>query len=137
MPFLTGILVAIGVAVFARLSGFDRQKVFYPVVLVVVASYYLLFAAMAGGGGMVPELIGFAVFTIVAVIGFRTSLWIAAAGLAAHGLFDYFRHLVIPGRGVPHWWPDFCMGFDVAAGALLALMLIWATAKSRNGAISS
>ena len=65
----------------------------------------------------------FAIFAGLAALGFRWSLWAVAAGLAAHGLFDVFRHLALAGRGVPGWWPDFCMGFDVAAGAWLALLL--------------
>src|SRR5262249_58832583 len=47
-PYVVGIVLSIGVAVFARWVGFDRERAFYPTVLIVIASYYVLFAAMIG-----------------------------------------------------------------------------------------
>mgnify|MGYP003294210410 CR=1 FL=1 len=38
----------VGVALFARYVGFDRDRAFYPTVMIVIASYYVLFAAMSG-----------------------------------------------------------------------------------------
>jgi hypothetical protein len=79
---------------------------------------------MAGGAGLAAELAGFAVFAAFAVLGFRISLWLVAAGLMLHGVFDLTRHLLLEVHGAPAWWPDFCMGFDVTAGVLLAGMLL-------------
>ena len=124
MAILIGLGVALAVAAFGRISGMDRDRAFYSVILIVVASYYLLFSAMAGGAGLPVELLFFALFAGAATIGFRTSPWIVAAGLALHGLFDVTRHWVVAGSGVPDWWPAFCMGFDVLAGAGLALILL-------------
>lgn len=125
MPLLVGLILAPLVALFARLTGLDRDRAFYPVVLIVVGHYYILFAAMAGGAGLGVELAGFAVFATLAVLGFRISLWFVAAGLMLHGLFDFTRHLLLEGHGAPVWWPDFCMAFDVAAGVVLAAMLLF------------
>ncbi len=125
MPLLIGFCLAVGVAVFARVVGFDRDRAFYPVVLIVVASIYVLFAVLVGGGAALwRELAQFAFFAAVAVVGFRTSLWIVAAGLALHGLFDFSRHLFLSGQGVPPWWPDFCGGYDIAAGGILAAIIV-------------
>lgn len=130
MPFLIGIVLAAAVAISARIVGFDRDRAFYPTVLIVVGSFYVLFAVMAGGGpGLVTELLGFAVFAGLAVWGFRTSLWIVAAGLAAHGVFDFVRHNSFPGPGAPEWWPGFCGGYDVAAAIALAAILLTASKK--------
>jgi hypothetical protein len=123
-PALIGVVAAVTVAIFARIIGFDRERVFYPVVLIVVGSYYDLFAIMGGGEGLVLETIGFVVFAAAAAIGFRTSLWIVVAGLAAHGVFDFFHHALIENPGVPDWWPSWCLGYDVAAAACLS-GLIW------------
>ncbi|MEP7130347.1 MAG: hypothetical protein ABI770_04385, partial [Sphingomicrobium sp.] len=123
MPALVGIGLALAVALFARIVGFDRERVFYPVVLVVVASYYALFAVMAGGASLVPESIGFVFFTAAAAIGFRTSLWVVVAGLAGHGVFDFFHHALVENSGVPTWWPTWCLAYDVAAAACLAALL--------------
>ncbi|HEX7930253.1 MAG TPA: hypothetical protein VF470_05030 [Sphingomicrobium sp.] len=130
MPLLIGIVLAVVVAVFARVVGFDRDRAFYPTVLIIVGALYVLFAVMAGGGpGLVPELIGFAIFAGLAVVGFRTSLWIVAAGLAAHGVFDFVRYNWFPGPGAPEWWPGFCGGYDVAAAIALAAILVTANKK--------
>lgn len=125
MPILIGLGVAAGVAAFAHLSGFDRERSFYATVLVVVGSYYVLFATMAGATeDLVPELAFFALFTAAAVTGFRFSMWIVVAGLAAHGLFDFVRGSLPAGSGVPAWWPGFCGSYDVAAAAILAGIIL-------------
>ena len=124
MPAVVGISLAIIVAIYARLTGFDRDRAFYPVVLVVVASYYDLFAVMGGtGADLIAETIGFVIFAAVASVGFRTSLWIVVAGLAGHGLFDFLHHALIPNPGVPSWWPAWCAAYDVTAAACLGLLL--------------
>jgi hypothetical protein len=104
--------------------GFDRDKAFYPTVLIIVGALYVLFAVMAGGGGLAIELLFFAIFAALAVAGFKSSLWIAAAGLALHGLFDWVRHAFLPGSGVPTFWPAFCGSYDVAAAIILAALLV-------------
>ena len=125
MPVMVGIVLAAAVAVFARTTVLDRDRAFYPVVTIVVASYYALFAAMAGGGRvLLAELVGVIAFTAAAVVGFRTSLWVVAAALAGHGLYDLVHHQLIANPGVPPWWPGFCFGYDVAAGAILAGLLL-------------
>jgi hypothetical protein len=107
------------------LTGFDRDRVFYATVVIVVAHYYILFAAMgASNSVLLAESAGAAAFIILAVIGFKKSLWIVAAALAGHGVFDSFHHLIIHNPGVPAWWPGFCMSFDVLAGAFLAVLLL-------------
>jgi hypothetical protein len=124
MPIFVGVALALAVAAFARITGLDRDRAFYPVVLIVVAHYYVLFAVLAGGDGLFAELAIFAIFAVIAVLGFRISLWLAAAGLALHGLFDLTRHLLISAHGVPQYWPAFCMAFDLAAPTVLAAILL-------------
>lgn len=125
MPLLIGVSLALGVAIFARLVGFDRERVFYPVVLIVVASYYALFAVMGGSTAELwAEIAIFGLFAAIAALGFRVNLWWAVAGLAAHGVSDFFHRIFVAGRGVPEWWPPFCLGYDLAAAACLAGLLI-------------
>src|SRR3954467_15696869 len=109
LPYVVGAVLSIGVALFARRVGFDRDRAFYATVLIVVASYYVLFAVMGGGGNvLVAELLGMSVFGAAAVLGFKLSPWIVAAGLAGHGVFDSFHGRVITNPGMPAWWPAFC-----------------------------
>jgi hypothetical protein len=64
-----------------------------------------------------------ALFIAAAVIGFRSSLWIVAVALAAHGIFDFVHGKIIANPGVPDFWPAFCGAYDVVAGAYLAWLL--------------
>ena len=133
-PLLVGAIVAVAVVLFARATGFDRSPAFYPTVLIVTASYYPLFAVIYGAGAeLAQESAVMALFIALAVIGFRTSLWVVAAGFIAHGLFDVVRHSLLEGQGVPHAWPAFCLAFDVvAAGGASFSGLAWPSTTGRR-----
>jgi hypothetical protein len=124
MEYLIGAVLAAAVCAFAMLAGFDRDRVFYPTLLIVVATYYILFAVMGSSmTALAIETLVAAAFLILALAGFKKNLWLIAAALAGHGIFDFFHHLLIPNPGVPVWWPGFCMSFDVLAGGFLAVLL--------------
>jgi len=130
MGYAIGFLLAILVSGFARLVGLDRDRSFYPTVLIVVASYYVLFAVMGGSTrALVLESTTMGAFVVMAVAGLTRSSWIVVAGLAAHGVFDFFHAHVVGNPGVPDWWPAFCMAYDVAAAVSLAYLSI----PSRHG----
>ena len=121
---LVGLLLALSVGLLGTASGLDRDRAYYPVIAIVVASYYALFAVMGGSTqALMGELLAGVLFAAAAIVGFRRSLWITAAALAAHGLFDYVHADVVRNPGVPPWWPAFCLAFDVTAGAYLAWRL--------------
>jgi hypothetical protein len=44
--------------------------------------------------------------------------------MMGHGVFDSVHHWFIENPGVPHWWPGFCLAFDVILGAWLAPRLM-------------
>jgi hypothetical protein len=122
--FCIGALLALGVGLLAHAFGYDRDRSFYAVVLTVVGSIYPLFAVMAGGHKLIPEVACFAVFAGLAATGFRTSLWIVAAGLLLHGVFDFVRHAFVAAPGAPEWWPAFCGAYDVIAAVGVAMLLL-------------
>ncbi|MGZ8998712.1 MAG: hypothetical protein ACXW2T_07650 [Allosphingosinicella sp.] len=125
LPWLCGVLIALAVSAFAALVGLDRDRSFYPTVLIVIAVYYDLFAVMSGStAALMVEIVASLPFAAVAVIGFRRSPWIVAAGLAAHGVFDYFHADLIENPGVPAWWPAWCLAYDIAAAACLAWIIV-------------
>ena len=66
---------------------------------------------------------GYTVFVVVAVVGFKGSLWWTAAALAGHGVMDIFHGSIVANPGVPPFWPAFCSGYDIAAAAYLAWLL--------------
>ena len=124
MEYLIGFALALSVSLFARIAGLDRDRAFYPTVLIVIASYYCLFAAMGGGPrALLVESAVTAVFVAAAALGFRRNLWLVAAALLAHGVFDWFHDGLIANPGVPAWWPMFCLTYDVAAALCLAWLL--------------
>jgi hypothetical protein len=127
MAYIIGIVLALVVSVFAAMTGFDRDRAFYPTVLIVIALYYVLFAVIGGSAhALLVESLLMTVFLTLAVVGFRFSLSIVAAALAAHGVFDAVHGLLVTNPGVPTWWPAFCLGYDVtAAGAMAWLLRLW------------
>jgi hypothetical protein len=119
-----GVSLALGVGVLFTTLRLDRDRAFYPTVTIVIASYYILFAVMgASTRTVVLESLAGAVFLLLAVYGFRSSLWLVVAALAAHGIFDLVHGAAISNPGVPTWWPEFCLGFDVTAAVYLAWLL--------------
>jgi len=124
-PVLIGIGLAPVIVVLGRLSGMDRDRAMYPISLIVIAAYYVLFATMGGAQALPSELIAATVFIVVAIVGFRTSLWWVAAGIAGHGVFDFVVHpRLIANPGMPVFWPAFCGSIDVALGVLIAILLL-------------
>jgi hypothetical protein len=129
LPYVVGVGLSIGVALFARSVGFDRDRAFYPTVLIVIASYYVLFAAMIGSAETVLlESIVMTLFVIAAVAGFKVSPWIIVVALAAHGVQDAVHGHIIANAGVPAWWPAWCLAYDVGAAGALAWLLVRAKA---------
>ena len=125
MEYLIGAGLAVGVCAFATLVGFDRDRVFYPILAIVNATYYILFAVIGSSTpALVLESLIAVAFLAVAAAGFQKNLWLIVAALAGHGVFDFFHHLFIQNPGVPVWWPGFCGSFDVLAGGFLAMLLI-------------
>lgn len=121
MEYIVGALSAVVLVIFGKVSGFDRDRSFYPTVLIVIGFLYVLFGALDGRASVVLiELASALVFSAVAIFGYRKSCLIVAAGIAAHGVFDFVRQFFIEDRGVPVWWPGFCGTIDILLGLLIA-----------------
>jgi hypothetical protein len=134
MAYLIGVVVALALCATATIVGFDRDRAFYPILTIVIASYYALFAVMGGSTpALIHESLVVAVFFLIAIAGFKRSLWLVVFALAAHGLFDFFHGDMIPDPGVPAWWPPFCLAFDIVAAAYLSGLLL----SSRIPALAS
>jgi hypothetical protein len=124
MPYFVGIALALSVSLFAALVGLDRDRAFYPTVMIVIASYYVLFAVQGGSTqALLIEIVIMIGFIVVTVVGFKRSLWIVAAALAAHGVLDAVHGRLVSNPGVPAWWPAWCMSYDVAAAGCLGWLL--------------
>jgi hypothetical protein len=137
MPFLIGIVAALAVGAYATALRLDRDRAFYPTVMNVIAFYYVLFAVMGGSGrALAVESLIAGVFVLAASLGFRSSLWLVVAALAAHGLMDFFHAHLVANPGVPAWWPAWCGAYDVAAAGYLAWRLARAGATFPTEAVT-
>jgi len=125
VALLIGTSLAFGVGLFATVVGLDRDRAFYPTVMLVIAFLYTLFAVLGGSTNalMLEAVVGVA-FAALTVFGFKSSLWMVAGALAAHGIYDFFHARAFVNPGVPPWWPAFCGAYDVTAAAYLAGLLM-------------
>lgn len=134
MPVMVGVLLSLTVGLFARVTGLDRDRAFYPTVMIVIAFLYALFAVMgASTDALVLESLAGGAFLVAAVVGFRSSLWVVVVALAAHGVFDFVHAGIISNPGVPVWWPEWCLAYDVAAAGWLAWLLKRGSIPARPG----
>lgn len=73
MEYLVGLILAVLVCAFAILSGFDRERVFYPTFLIVVATCYIPFAAEDGSASALAR-------RAIAAAAFCLAHWWVSAG---------------------------------------------------------
>jgi hypothetical protein len=124
MEYLIGSVLGIVIGLLTSSIGMDRDRALYPATLIVIAAYYVLFAVMGGSTEAIFAEIGVGMlFVVMAVAGFRWTLWITAAGIVGHGIFDVFHGYVIHNAGVPGFWLGFCSSIDVVLGMYLAWRL--------------
>ena len=134
MEFVIGTVLALSIGLLATVTGLDRDRAFYPTVMIVIALYYALFAVMSGPNRVLAsESIVIMAFVGASIAGFKNSLWLVVAALAAHGVFDLVHDQLINNPGVPSWWPPFCLAYDVVAAGYLAWLL--SRSKVRAAAI--
>ncbi|MGE0741932.1 MAG: DUF3703 domain-containing protein [Hyphomonadaceae bacterium] len=133
MEYLVGLALGLAACGLGTIAGFERDRAFYPVMMIVIASYYVLFAVVGGDGRALNTEFAIAiVFACLAVIAFRTSLWIVAAALLGHAGFDLVHGHVVTNPGTPTWWPMFCASIDAFAGFYLAWRLASRRVDERN-----
>lgn len=117
IPLIAGVLLAVAVAAFAKVTRFEQDRGFYPTVLIIIASYYVLFAVLGGSShALFWELVVAFAFLAIAVVGSLRFPLLVGAAISAHGLFDLVHHVIIQNPGVPPWWPTFCSSIDVPLG---------------------
>ena len=132
MGVAVGVLLALIVSGMATVVGLDRDRALYPVAMIVIASLYALFAVMGGSTQvLIIESVVGAAFVGFALAGFKSTLWLVVAALAAHGVFDFGHPYFYANSGVPVWWPSFCFAYDVVAAAYLAWLLASKKVRAR------
>jgi hypothetical protein len=94
--------------------------VIYAIGLIVAAALYLVFSVTAfNSTWLMVELIGVAIFTVIAWLGLRFTVWFLVFGWTIHVAWDVCLHLISQQAFVPDWYPVFCISFDlIVAGAI-------------------
>lgn len=117
-----GIISGILIIISGRMTDFEKDNSFYPLILIFISLLYVLFASIDQGNSVIiVESLIAAVFISFAILGFKGNrLWIPI-GYAIHGFFDVLHPHILDNSGVPEWWPGFCLGID----EVIALYLFW------------
>jgi hypothetical protein len=93
VEYWIGSLLALACVGLAHASGLLCQRAFYPMLMMPIATYYVLFAAMGGQARTVwLESLLATVFVSLAVLGFKTRLWLVVAALVGHLLLQLYSH---------------------------------------------
>lgn len=122
-PVLLGAVLGGLFALFAHSRTSPGEARLLALGLVAAALIYVGFALRAADGRwLAREAIGVALFTGLAWLGLRVSLWWLALGWMAHVGWDIGLHLDRTQPLVGAWYPLSCLGFDlVVAGFLLSV----------------
>lgn len=122
IQILIGALCCLVFILVARQAGLKREAIIYAVALVVAASIYGGFAALAGAlTWLAIEVGGLVLFSLVSLLGLRTSMWFLVLGWAAHTVWDVFLHKVVNVGFVPEWYPGMCLGFDLVLAGYIGM----------------
>ena len=116
IEIVVGLFLGIGFVVLSR--SYARS---FAIGLVVTAVIYVVLALFNGARGWILiELVGVAVFGVLAWLGLKRSGWFLAVGWALHPLWDAGLHDSST-QFVPHWYIGACVGFDLLVAIYIAL----------------
>jgi hypothetical protein len=129
IAFIAGAGLAVVLAIFGKLTGYEKDRSFFPTLLIVIASYYLLFAILDGSvSTILIEIAVAAIFIVSAIWGSYRFPLIVGAAITLHGIFDFMYGYLYVNNGVPVWWPAFCAGIDIPFG----LWVMYFSYKTRS-----
>lgn len=96
----------------------------YALELTLIAAVYVGFAVADGRRNVVAVEVGVASgFVAIAVAATTGSPWLIVAGLAAHGVKDFWQHRTQFVAGT-RWWPPFCAAVDWVAAGVVAVAIM-------------
>lgn len=123
VPLLAGTGLGVITVALMAVGGVMNQRGTWATTMVAIASFYVVFAIQSGDTVEFVTHTGFAAgFSALAIFGARTSSWLLAAALLAHGIFDVVAESMIA-NPAPGWWGPFCLGIDMVLALALATML--------------
>ena len=119
-PMLWGIVVGLLQASTPLVFWWLGSATVYALGLAVIAGVYVGLAVADGRAKVIAVESGVAfAFVVVAAAAETGSPWLLVAGMAGHGLKDFWQHhshFVANTR----WWPPFCLAVDWVVAAIIA-----------------
>jgi hypothetical protein len=123
-PVLWGVVVGLLQAATPLFLWWLDTATVYALGLAVIAPVYVGFAVADGRWRVVAVETGVAtMFIIVAAAAITGTPWLLVAGLAGHGVKDFWQHrtgFVANTR----WWPPFCLVIDWVVAAIIAVEIL-------------
>jgi hypothetical protein len=105
--------------------GIAVERAWSALFLVGMPVVYIVGWLGAGGSGasgawLLVELLGFAIYSTLALLGLRRSPWFLVAGIAAHGVAWDAWHYALESAYIPAWYLTGCLLADVGLSVYLA-----------------
>ena len=122
-PLVAGAAVGVAQAATPFAFWWLTPATVYALGLVFIAAVYIGFSVADGRWKVIAAEVGVAtVFVVVAAAAVTGPAWLLVAGLAGHGVKDFWQHRTRFVTGT-RWWPPFCAAVDVVVAAILATAL--------------
>jgi hypothetical protein len=116
---LWGVVVGVAQAATPLLFWWLDASTVYALGIAMIAAIYVGFAVADGRPRVIAVESGVAfAFVVVAAAAITGTPWLLVAGLAGHGLKDFWQHRTHFVAGM-RWWPPFCAAVDFVAAAII------------------
>jgi len=123
VPLVAGAVVGVAQAATPIAFWWLAPATVYALGLVFIAAVYIGFSVADGRSNVIAAEVAVAtVFVVVAATAVTGPAWLLVAGLAGHGLKDFWQHRTQFVTGT-RWWPPFCAAVDFVVAAILAVAL--------------
>ena len=123
-PLLWGALVGVAQLASPFALWWLTPATVYALGLAFIAAIYIGFSVSDGRAQVIAvECAVAAAFVIVAAIGVTGSEWLLVAGLAGHGVKDWWQHRTNYVANM-RWWPPFCASVDFVVATLSAVVIL-------------
>jgi uncharacterized membrane protein len=102
----------------------DQQRQIYAIALIIAAFIYIGFSFRSGEWQwLLIESSGALIFSMMAIVGLKSSLLWLVAGWLVHPIWDVSLHQVHQTTFVPTWYPILCLGYDGVMAFYLLIKL--------------
>ncbi len=111
---VAAVVTAWGIVWFGRSQRLLSERLYLSIVLFVIALLYVAFGLHDGDPKHLrEELIGLAIYGLLAAIGYRRSIWWLVVGIGGHALWDWAHKPDMLEGYTPTWYREYCIWVDL------------------------